>query len=150
MGSKGLWQSPFHRRNSVLCCHRPRQIFNLGILLEAFRRLDSCPMLFTGRHYNMLGDRHCRSVYILRVMLRWPRDHKILVTVFQCDPVSGFWNDRIPTKCINGQSFFIGSLVPHISTDFALLLLPVPYIWRLHRTTSQKIALAGTFMHGGM
>ncbi|CAD6578263.1 MAG: hypothetical protein ASARMPRED_008661 [Alectoria sarmentosa] len=74
----------------------------------------------------------------------------ILATVFQCVPVSGFWHNKISAKCINGQSVFIGSLVPHISTDLALLFLPVPYIWRLHRTTSQKIALAGIFMLGGV
>lgn len=73
----------------------------------------------------------------------------ILFTVFQCVPVSGFWNHKIHAKCINEKDFFLGSLAPDISIDIALLLLPVPYIWSLHMTTSQKTALAFTFMLGG-
>ena len=77
-------------------------------------------------------------------------DHKILVTVFQCIPVSGYWNKDIPSKCIDDNRFFIGSSIANILTDLALLLLPTRYIWRLHRTTSQKLALAITFMLGGL
>lgn len=77
-------------------------------------------------------------------------DHKILATVFQCVPVSGFWDKKIPSKCIGDKHFFIGNSVPNILTDIALLLLPVRSIWRLQMSTSQKIALAGTFMLGGL
>ena len=77
-------------------------------------------------------------------------DHKILVTVFQCVPVSGYWNKKIPAKCINDDQFFISSSIVNIITDFFLILLPIPYIWRLHRTTPQKIALAGIFILGGL
>ncbi|KAL9614954.1 MAG: hypothetical protein Q9167_000596 [Letrouitia subvulpina] len=80
----------------------------------------------------------------------------ILVSIFQCTPVDGFWN-RVkipppspPPKCIvNEYAFFVGIAVPNIVTDAALLALPIPYIWRLHRSQSQKIALAGIFMLGG-
>lgn len=73
----------------------------------------------------------------------------LLITVLQCTPISGFWNKGIHAKCLNTKYFFLGNSVPNIVTDLALLLLPVPYIWRLHATTSQKIVLAGTFMLGG-
>lgn len=138
------------RRISLLYNYRPRQVFNFGILLEAFQSLDSYPLLCPRNHYDMLRDRGRRSTIILRATLRLLMDDKILVTAFQCVPVSGLWNPNIPTKCINGKQFFLGSLIPDISIDVALLSLPVPYIWRLHRTTSQKIALAGTFMLGGL
>ncbi|KAL6721256.1 hypothetical protein ACLMJK_000358 [Lecanora helva] len=74
----------------------------------------------------------------------------ILVTVFQCDPVSGFWNRNKPAKCnVDDYAFFVANAVPNIVTDAALLALPMPYIWRLHRTIPQKIALAGIFALGG-
>ena len=76
--------------------------------------------------------------------------HKILVTIFQCVPVSGFWNREKHAECVNYQHLFIGITVPNIATNLALLALPVPYIWRLHTTASQKIALTGTFMLGGL
>ncbi|KAI4209736.1 MAG: hypothetical protein LQ351_007332 [Letrouitia transgressa] len=80
----------------------------------------------------------------------------LLVSIFQCTPVDGFWNRvKIPPpsplpKCIVDEyAFFVGIAVPNIVTDAALLALPIPYIWRLHRSQSQKIALAGIFMLGG-
>ena len=75
---------------------------------------------------------------------------KILATVFQCVPVSGFWNKTIHAKCVNPKHAFLGNSIPNIATDIALLLMPVPYIWRLHRTSSQKIVLTGIFMLGGL
>ena len=78
-------------------------------------------------------------------------DLQILVTIFQCDPVSGFWNRNIPAKCkIDDYAFFLGIAVPNIVTDAAIIALPMPYIWQLHRLTSQKIALAGIFMLGSL
>ncbi|KAF2233444.1 hypothetical protein EV356DRAFT_201211 [Viridothelium virens] len=73
----------------------------------------------------------------------------ILVTIFQCRPVDGFWNRNKPADCsVDDYAFFIGNAVPNIITDAAILSLPWPFIFRLHRTTSQKIALAGIFMLG--
>lgn len=73
----------------------------------------------------------------------------ILVTVFQCTPVSGYWNRQIPAKCIvDDYAFFVGIAIPNILTDAAILSLPVPYIWRLQTTRSQKIALSSIFMLG--
>ena len=74
-----------------------------------------------------------------------------MVTVLQCSPVSGYWNRAIPAKCIvDDYAFFVGIAVPNILTDAAILSLPVPYIWRLKRTSSQKLALSGIFMLGGL
>ncbi|KAI4254521.1 MAG: hypothetical protein LQ352_003055 [Teloschistes flavicans] len=88
-------------------------------------------------------------VYILAsLVLAWGVA-VIIVTIFQCTPVSGFWNRNKPADCtVSDYAFFIGNAVPNIVTDLALLLLPLPFISRLHRTTSQKIALAGVFSLG--
>ncbi|KAL6718754.1 hypothetical protein ACLMJK_002988 [Lecanora helva] len=74
----------------------------------------------------------------------------IAATIFQCNPVQGFWDKSInPTCSVNVYAFFIGNAVPNIVTDWALLLLPIPYIWRLHQSKAQKIALSGVFGLGG-
>lgn len=74
----------------------------------------------------------------------------ITACVAQCNPVSGFWNHSIPAKCgVNDHAALVGVAIPNILTDAALLSLPIPYIWRLHRTRPQKIALIGIFMLGG-
>ena len=75
----------------------------------------------------------------------------MLVTIFQCNPISGFWNRNLPARCDVKQTYFcLGTAIPNIVTDVALLVLPIPYIWRIQRPTSQKIALAGIFMLGGL
>ena len=76
--------------------------------------------------------------------------HKILATVFQCVPVSGLWNPELDPKCIDFQQLLLGITVPHMATNLALLALPIPCIWRLHTTASQKIALTVTFMLGSL
>ena len=78
---------------------------------------------------------------------------QILVSIFQCVPISALWN-RSPndsSECgVDDYAFFIGNAVPNIVTDAAILSLPIPVIWKLHRTTSQKIALSGIFMLGSL
>lgn len=74
----------------------------------------------------------------------------VVTTIFQCSPVQGFWDKSTnPTCAVNVYAFFIGNAVPNIVTDWALLLLPIPYIWRLHQRRAQKIALCGVFGLGG-
>ena len=80
-------------------------------------------------------------------------DLKLFVTIFQCNPVSSFWerDPNKPSNCIvDDYAFFVGIAVPNIVTDAALLSVPIPFIWRLHRDRPQKIALAGIFMLGGL
>ena len=76
---------------------------------------------------------------------------QIIVTIFQCFPVSQFWERTDPSACqVDVYAFFLGNAVPNILTDAAIIALPVPYIWSLHRSTSQKIALCGTFALGSL
>jgi len=75
----------------------------------------------------------------------------VVTTIFQCDPVRGFWDHTVPAKCkVNVYAFFIGNAVPNIITDWALLILPIPYVWRLQKSRVQKIALCGIFLLGGL
>ncbi|KAL8726561.1 MAG: hypothetical protein Q9181_005998 [Wetmoreana brouardii] len=90
------------------------------------------------------------AVYILAAVVTAWGIAIILVTIFQCTPVEGFWNRNTPANCtVSDYAFFIGNAVPNIVTDVAMILLPLPFISRLHRTTAQKIALAGIFLLGG-
>ncbi|KAF7184404.1 hypothetical protein CNMCM7691_005224 [Aspergillus felis] len=75
----------------------------------------------------------------------------IFTTIFQCLPVRGFWDKSLDPHCgVNVNQFFIGNAVPNIITDWALLILPMPYIWRLQRNTTQKIAISSVFVLGGL
>ena len=78
----------------------------------------------------------------------------MLITIFQCTPVSGFWDRFSPThptnsKCgVNVNQFFEGNSIPNILTDAAILILPMPFVWKLHLPRAQKMALSSIFLLG--
>ena len=51
--------------------------------------------------------------------------------------------------CINTLHYFLGIQIPNIIIDVAIMALPLPWIFRLKITLSQKIALSGIFTLGG-
>ncbi|KAK1842765.1 integral membrane protein [Colletotrichum chrysophilum] len=82
---------------------------------------------------------------------------QLLVSTFQCLPVSAFWlrfdaNANLSPsdyECgVNVKTFFIANAIPNIITDVLLLLLPVPGIWSLQLRKPQKVALVGIFTLG--
>ena len=75
----------------------------------------------------------------------------ILVSIFSCNPINGFW-DKLYTKskCINTEHFFIGNAVPNIATDIVILILPLREIWHLNTQRHQKVALSFIFLLGGL
>ncbi|EAW12310.1 putative integral membrane protein [Aspergillus clavatus NRRL 1] len=91
-------------------------------------------------------------IYIIAVLVTGWGLGVILTTVFQCIPIRAFWDIELQAtaKCgVVVNNFFIGNAVPNIITDWALLILPMPYIWKLHRNTTQKIAICSVFILGG-
>lgn len=77
----------------------------------------------------------------------------LLVAIFSCNPVHGFWDGFMmtpPPKCIDNTQFFIGNSVPNIIADLAILCLPIRAVWNLKMTTKTKIAVIGMFLLGGL
>ena len=76
-----------------------------------------------------------------------------LATIFQCTPVSFFWNQLAGDTlglCINEYSFLAANAALNITSDIMILLLPMPIVWRLHIKTSQKLAISTIFLLGGL
>ncbi|KAI2470740.1 hypothetical protein F4781DRAFT_389675 [Annulohypoxylon bovei var. microspora] len=72
----------------------------------------------------------------------------VLVSIFTCNPIQGFWNFDVPTKCVNMKWFYIGISIPNIRADAFLLCLPLRDIWRLQLTRSTKAVISGLFALG--
>ncbi|OJJ70086.1 hypothetical protein ASPBRDRAFT_45416 [Aspergillus brasiliensis CBS 101740] len=102
-------------------------------------------------YWRIFGTTSIRiPIYVLAFVVTGWGLGVIFTTIFQCVPTYGFWDKSIPSHCgVSVSEFFIGNSVPNIITDWALLLLPMPYIWKLHRNASQKVALSGVFILGG-
>ena len=71
-----------------------------------------------------------------------------LTCVLECVPVRAAWDSTTPAKCINFLQFYYGSAGSSIVLDFALLIIPVPFLWRLHMDWTHKLALTTTFLLG--
>ncbi|KAI0426859.1 hypothetical protein F5Y09DRAFT_317859 [Xylaria sp. FL1042] len=73
----------------------------------------------------------------------------LLVTIFSCTPVHGFWDIDVHAKCVDSKWFFIGNAIPNILADVFLLLLPIHDVWKLKLDRESKIAVSGIFTLGG-
>ncbi|KAL8888010.1 MAG: hypothetical protein Q9205_002299 [Flavoplaca limonia] len=81
----------------------------------------------------------------------------VIVSIFQCIPVHKFWETLggelaplMGARCINVQKYFVISGAINTFTDFALLAMPIPILWRLRTGKPQKLLLTGIFTVGLM
>ncbi|KAI4276161.1 MAG: hypothetical protein L6R38_005729 [Xanthoria sp. 2 TBL-2021] len=79
----------------------------------------------------------------------------VIVSIFQCIPVHKFWETlggelapQLGGRCINVRNYFVISGSINTFTDFALLAMPIPILWRLRTGKPQKLLLTGIFTVG--
>ena len=75
---------------------------------------------------------------------------QIMTTSFECIPNVAFWDLTVKGRCIDLNKFFVLITIPNVITDIFLLVLPLPYIWRLQIKASQKALIAAAFIMGGL
>ena len=72
------------------------------------------------------------------------------MALFQCTPVQSFWNSAVPGRCISILAFFRAETAFNLVTNVAIILLPMPMVWRLHMALRRRILLTGIFASGVM
>ena len=125
-------------------------IFALLILYSlavAFPRLSVLALylrIFTEKRYR-------RATWVLAAVISGAAAAVSLTAIFQCSPVPYAWDRSIQGgTCINVASFYVYCSIPNVITDVAILLLPLPMIFRLHTNQSQKVGLSLIFLLGAM
>lgn len=68
--------------------------------------------------------------------------------IFQCRPIRGFWTREAGTVCLGVKEGLYGVGVVNIVTDFALLVIPLPSIWKLKLSVPKKLGLSIVFLLG--
>ncbi|KAL8933063.1 MAG: hypothetical protein Q9211_005985 [Gyalolechia sp. 1 TL-2023] len=71
-------------------------------------------------------------------------------SIFSCTPIARNWDKNLMGKCINKLDFARYTAIPNVITGLAMLVLPLPMVWRLNIMIQQKVALTATFLHGVM
>ncbi|KAF9241048.1 hypothetical protein CBS147339_4328 [Penicillium roqueforti] len=73
----------------------------------------------------------------------------ILESFLICHPVAFNWNPTLPKGgCGNRNAAFVVAGVLNMVTDLMVMLLPIPYIWKLQLPVGRKIGLSVAFSIG--
>ncbi|KAH7050316.1 hypothetical protein B0J12DRAFT_93661 [Macrophomina phaseolina] len=69
--------------------------------------------------------------------------------IFACSPIKRFWDPTVPGTCIHYFAIWYLHCAMSISTDFAIIAIPLPTIFRMNLERRKKWSLAFTFALGG-
>ncbi|KAF4922369.1 Satratoxin biosynthesis SC1 cluster protein 4 [Colletotrichum viniferum] len=148
---KHVWATPNGLRVYFTGVFIAEYLYTISIVLVKAAILAFYWRIFSARRESRL------AIYILLgITCAWGIA-VLLVSTFQCLPVSAFWLRFDPNanlspsdyECgVNVKTLFIANAIPNIMADVLLLLLPVPGNWSLQLRKPQKIALVGIFTLG--
>ena len=72
-------------------------------------------------------------------------------SIFQCTPIAYEWSSNVPNgTCINQTTFYRAISPVNVATGLMIIIMPIPFVWRLHAAKSQKIALTCVFFLAGL
>ncbi|KAI9895031.1 MAG: hypothetical protein M1814_000255 [Vezdaea aestivalis] len=75
----------------------------------------------------------------------------ILLVTLQCMPLNHFWeriNPKHQGECIDALPGIITLTATNVASDFAILLLPIPFVWKLKVTLREKVIISSIFLLG--
>ena len=100
--------------------------------------------LFTPRTYRII-------VYVLAFIVAATGIVCSVMALNLCRPFEYNWNKEIPSgTCVDEQAFYRWGSLPNILTDLAMLVLPMPIVWRLHISANMKLGLTVAFLMGSL
>ena len=67
-----------------------------------------------------------------------------------CQPLSYTWNKSLSGHCGNILAGYISSAIINVILDVAVIILPMPILWKLQMRLSKKILISGIFGLGLM
>jgi hypothetical protein len=73
---------------------------------------------------------------------------QMFAAIFSCNPIRGFWDFEIESKCIDALVYYWAQSICNIVIDVYILFLPLFMIVRLSISRSQKVAVSGIFAIG--
>lgn len=103
-------------------------------------------MAFLLQYYRVLSTSRMRKIYIgaMVFVAAWGVA-VVVMSLFFCVPISGFWDHSIPAKCLSQQILYYVFGACSILTDVVIFVLPLPAILKLQLPRSQKWYLLGIF-----
>ncbi|KAF4470835.1 integral membrane [Fusarium albosuccineum] len=106
-------------------------------------------LTFLAHYYRLLAIQEMKRVYKAAIFIvgGWALS-QVLVGIFICWPVQGFWDKTVNARRIPNQPQWYINAAGNIVTDIMVFLLPIPAIRSLRLPRNQKFILAGIFSLG--
>ena len=74
-----------------------------------------------------------------------------IVPLLECIPLQALWNPTVTSpRCINFNAWIVTHGTFSVVTDWIVLLMPIPLVWKLKMARTRKIQVMGIFMLGGL
>ncbi|CAI4213997.1 unnamed protein product [Parascedosporium putredinis] len=70
---------------------------------------------------------------------------QLVVAIFMCDPISGYWDKSKQARCIPNHPFWEINAAGNILTDIMIFILPIPILKTLNLPRRQRHILIGIF-----
>ncbi|CCX29572.1 Similar to hypothetical protein CH063_00527 [Colletotrichum higginsianum]; acc. no. CCF44726 [Pyronema omphalodes CBS 100304] len=70
------------------------------------------------------------------------------MAIFQCTPIGRAWDFGMPGTCINLKAAFVSTAAINIFNDCAILMLPMPFVWKLSTSMWRRLSLMFIFSLG--
>ena len=72
-----------------------------------------------------------------------------IFAIVQCTPREKIWNPLMTTGyCIDTSAAYLSTAIFNVITDFAILILPMPSLWKLQMPLKRKILTTAIFATG--
>ncbi|MCJ1469144.1 hypothetical protein MMC07_007777, partial [Pseudocyphellaria aurata] len=71
-----------------------------------------------------------------------------LTQIFGCFPPAKFWNPDLAGHCFNFKAADLAYSFFNIISDFLIMLLPLPMIWKLQLKWKGKVGISLVFLSG--
>ncbi|KAK8045752.1 hypothetical protein PG996_013816 [Apiospora saccharicola] len=112
--------------------------------------LMAIKLAFLAQYYRITtgGGTTRRILIITSCMIGLWCTSQMVIVIFQCQPVSGFWSPTPKTVCVPSLPGLYISAAGNIATDLIIVILPLPMIRTLHLAPIQKAVLSVVFCLG--
>ncbi|KAI0890244.1 uncharacterized protein GGS22DRAFT_150402 [Annulohypoxylon maeteangense] len=116
-------------------------LYNTGLLFVK--------LAFLTQYYRVFSLKNMRLTFIAAMIIIgcWSLS-QIIVAIFICDPVDGFWKQSADSKCIPNYPQWYINAAGNITTDIVIFVLPLPILRHLHMPRAQRLVLIGIFSLG--
>ncbi|KAJ5759854.1 hypothetical protein N7520_007010 [Penicillium odoratum] len=102
------------------------------------------------QYFRVFPTRRMRIVcWIMIIILATYGTWAVISAFLNCIPVAKFWDDSIPGFCLSKPGLWFSNASMHITTDIAILIIPIPALIAIEIPRRQKAALMILFGLGG-